>query len=248
MFIRAKYSPQYSNEYDSDDDSDDERDVRILPAGRNVFKTSHGASAIDFEQVKWLLRYGTTELWYEKPSNAVLKRMRRAEADGNEADELASSAARPAELQMPKVWASAALTTPTNKKMHVCAAAHKHDSNEDSLVMTCRRCTDKKANALQATELAYCLVFSTTQIPEFMPPNPTAGKQMYKLIKCGSREAAVAEVFHVVGLNGWNLVFSCVMRASDDIEEQSGKFKRVGDLWMLAGADHDGEDGVRVFY
>ena len=237
------------DEYDSDDDSDDERNVRILPAGRNVFKTTHGASAIDFEQVKWLLRYGTTELWYEKPSNALLKRMKRAEADGHEADELAMSIAKPAEIQVPKVWASAALTTPTDKKVHVCAAAHKHDSDEDSLVMTCRRCTDKKANALQATELAYCLVFNSTQIPEYMPLNNTTGvKQIYKLVKCGSREAAVAEVFHAVGLNGWNLVFSCVMRASDDVEERGAKFKRVGDLWMLAGTDHDDEEGYRVFY
>lgn len=175
--------------------------------------------------------------------------MKRAEANGHDADELPSSVAKPAEIHVPKVWASAALTTPTDKKIHVCAAAHKHDSDEDSLVMTCRRCTDKKANALQATELAYCLVFNSTQVTEYMPPNnSTGGKQIYKLVKCGSREAAVAEVFHAVGLNGWNLVFSCVMRASDDVEERGAKFKRVGDLWMLAGTDHDDEEGYRVFY
>lgn len=175
--------------------------------------------------------------------------MKRAEADGHEADELASSVIKPAEIQVPKVWVSAALTTPTDKKIHVCAAAHKHDLDEDSLVMTCRRCTDKKANALQATELAYCLVFNSTQAAEYMPmTHTTSAKQVYKLVKCGSREAAVAEVFHAVGRNGWNLVFSCVMRASDDVEERGAKFKRVSDLWMLAGADHDDEEGVRVFY
>jgi hypothetical protein len=90
----------------------------------------------------------------------------------------------------------------------------------------------------------------------FVPgSSSTGGKQIYKLVNCGSREAAVAEVFHATGLNGWNLVFSCVMRASDNMEDGAGGFRRVEDLWMLADdADDDDDDddddnkSIRVFY
>ncbi|KAF2999755.1 hypothetical protein E8E13_005019 [Curvularia kusanoi] len=248
--IPARYSIHDSDldGYDSDDDWTDERNVRILPFNRNVFRTSHGAQTTDFLEISWLLRHGTTELWYEKPSNALLKRMNCAEESGTEADELTSSTAKPSETETPKVWASAALTTPTDKRIHVCDATHKQQDPEDSLIMTCKRCTVKKSNALQATDLAYCLVFSTAPSPNFMvPPGDNNNRQMYKLVKCGSREAAISEVFHAVGLHGLNLVFSCVMRASEDVLKRGGKFKRVSDLWMLGGADRD-EEGVRVFY
>lgn len=227
--------------------------VRILPFRRNAFVTSHCAQAIDFEEVKWLLKYATTETWYEKPSNGLLKRMLFAELADEEPDELPSSNAKPVEIQTPKVWASAALTTPTDDDIYECSVGHTTELAGVPVpyVRTCQQCTDAKSEALEATDLVYCLVFSSAQAQDIFVPggSNTGGKQIYKLVKCGSREAAIAEVFHATGLNGWNMVFSCVMRASEDVQDRGGNFKRVEHLWDLADDhDDDEEESISVFY
>lgn len=223
----------------------------MLPFRRNVLTTSHRAHTTDFNEFEWLLKYATTELWYEKPSKALLKRMKAAEESGCEPDELAPSTFKVAELETPKVWASAALTIPTDENQK-CTADHTPDLTETTFTRPCQQCTDKSA-ALDAMNLVYYLVFNSLQAHELAGCMPASlsnmrGRQMYKLVKCGSREAAIAEVFHATGLNGWNLVFSCVTKASEDIDGGAGKLRRVEDLWMLA--DDDGADGesVRVFY
>jgi hypothetical protein len=200
-------------------------------------------------EFEWILKYATTEIWYEKLSNALLKRMKAAEFEGNEADELPVSGAKPNEIQTPKVWTSAALTTPTDDDIYECTAKHAAQMAGASYTRTCQQCTDAKSEALEATDLSYCLVFSSTQGHDFIMAGTTAncGRSIYKIVKCGSREAAIAEVFHATGLNGWNLVFSCVMRADESIDERGGKFRRVDDLWMLADNDDD-DESVRVFY
>jgi hypothetical protein len=73
------------------------------------------------------------------------------------------------------------------------------------------------------------------------------GRQIYKMIKCGSRAAAISEAFYATGVNGWNVAFSCVMRVGEDFEERSGKATPVEELWMLAEEEEESEH-VRVFY
>ncbi|UPX20745.1 uncharacterized protein EKO05_0010967 [Ascochyta rabiei] len=241
-FIAANYSGEGV--------SDPSRMVRIQPSRRNVFMTSHHAQAADFNEFEWLLRYATTDLWYEKPTKSSLKRMRTVEESGGEADELASSNPKPTEAQTPKVWASVALTTPTDDDIHECTVGHTADVIGAPYVRTCQQCTDEKSEALDATDLVYCLVFTSYQIHDPFAPggSSTGGRQIYKMVKCGSREAAVAEIFHATGLNGWSLVFSCVMRVNEDVEKRGRKFKRVEDLWMLADEAEDDKESVRVFY
>ncbi|KAL1653149.1 hypothetical protein SLS61_004395 [Didymella pomorum] len=223
--------------------------VRNLLFRRNLFQTSHSAQATDFKEFEWLLKYASTETWYEKPSNVLLKRMKAAELAGDEADELPVSSAKPTESQTPRVWTSAALTTPPDDDIYECTVDHAPQNAAASYIRTCQQCTDAKSEALEATDLAYCLVFSSTQAHEFTLAgrHTTSGSLIYKLAKCGSREAAIAEVFHSTGLSGWNLVFSCVIRADESVEERGGNFKRVDHLWMLA-EDDDDDESVRVFY
>lgn len=224
--------------------------VRILPFRRNAFITSHNAQVADFKEFEWLFKYGTTELWYEKPSKSLLKRMKEAEESGCEPDELASSNLRSTEIQTPKVWASAALTTPTDGDINKCMTGHITNVARLSHNRICRRYTGEESEALDATDLVYCLVFNTSQAYDMFVPGAsgTGGRQIYKMVKCGSREIAIAEIFHTTGLNGWNVVFSCVIRASEDLEGRGGKFRRVENLWMLADDEGDDGDSVRVFY
>lgn len=241
-FIPANYSDEGISSHS--------RLVRILPFRRTAFVTTHRAQATDFKEFEWLLKYGSTETWYEKPSNATLKRMKAAELLGEEADELPVSSAKPIEVQTPKVWTSAALTTPTDDDIYECIADHAPQNAGASYIRTCQQCTDAKSEALDATDLSYCLVFSSTQSHDFIAAGPFAncGRPIYKLVKCGSREAAVAEAFHGTGFNGWNLVFSCVIRGDVSVEERGGKFRRVESLWMLGDDDDDDDESDRVFY
>jgi hypothetical protein len=91
-------------------------------------------------------------------------------------------------------------------------------------------------------------VFSTFQASDpFIRGTHFNGHQIYKLVKCGGREAAVANAFYAAGVNGWSLAFSCVMKLGEDFEERSGTAKRVKELGMLA-EEEDNEKVVKVFY
>jgi hypothetical protein len=146
------------------------------------------------------------------------------------------------------VWISGALTTLTNEEVHDCVANHV-SAAESSFMTSCHECTDEKSKALESIDLVYCHVFSCTQGQDTISRGGTVvgSRQLFKLVKCGSRKAAIAEAFHATGFYGWNLVFSCVMRLDEDIDERGGKFKKVRQLWMLADEDDDGK-AVRVFY
>lgn len=238
-FIPVKYSGECV--------SDPSRLTRILPFRRNVFITTHRAHPADLNEFEWLFKYGTTETWYERPSKALLKRLEAVSRSGRETDELVSSNPKSNEIQTPKVWASAALTTPLDDDVCKCIADHTRNSTATSYISTCRQCTAEKTKALSATDLVYCLVFNSLQAHEtFIPGAATAGgRQIFKLVKCGSRAAAIAEIFHATGLHGWNMVFSCVMRNDNDIGNIGGEMARVEKLWMLSDYPRG---PIQIFY
>lgn len=222
------------------------RVVRIAPFRRNVLVGFHRAHIADFEELKWILHYGTTEIWYEKPKRSWLRQQETLEASGRDTDELDGlENARPVSLETPRVWASSALVTPIDDDIYDCTAGHAID---DAFSGVCPTCTDEKSEALDGTPLVYYVVLSTCQAGEpFIHGAHFNGKQIYKLIKCGSRDAAVAEAFYASGVNGWSVSFTCVMRADDELEGGEGKIKRVDELWML-GEDEEDDDCTRVFF
>jgi hypothetical protein len=141
------------------------------------------------------------------------------------------------------------LTVPTDDDIFDCNNTG-HGVVVDEFTGACARCTDEKSEALDATPLVYCLVLSTCQANDpFLQGAHFNGKQIYKLVKCGSREAAISEAFYACGVNGWSVAFSCVMRADETFEEGevNVKVKKVDELWML-GEDEEEEDTVRLFY
>lgn len=226
---------------------DNSRIVRITHFKRNVLLTFHRAHIADFEEVKWLLTHGSTEVWYQKPSRWWLRRQESLEASGQEMEALAPlENPRPVSLETPRVWASAALVTPTDDDIYDCAAGHTLDEGFSG---ACPTCTDEKSEALDSTPLVYCLVLATCQASEpFVHGAHFNGRQIFKLIRCGSREAAAAEAFYAAGVNGWSVSFSCVMRGDEDLEGDEGKIKRVEDLWMLGEEGEEEEECARVFF
>lgn len=219
--------------------------VRIAPFKRNVLLTLQQAHEADFEEIKWILQYGSTETWYEKPGRAALKRLGKLAASSDELVDLVEiSMPRLVSLETPRVWAAAALTTPTDDDVYDCTADHCVDSGMEA----CYTCSDEKSDVIDSTPLVYYLVLSTCQASDFYIHNANFnGKNVFKLVKCGSREAAAAEAFYASGVNGWNVVFSCVMRLGETFDERSGPVERVDELLKLT-EDVEDESTIRVFY
>jgi hypothetical protein len=220
--------------------------VRITPFMRKVFLALHRAQAADFDEYKWILINGISEVWYEKPPRFMLKHMAKLQGSGCELPDLVEIAfPRLVVLDAVKVWASAALTTPTDDDIYDCTGGHVLEKSDS---VTCYHCTDEKSDALDATELIYYLVLSSYQKGD---PNGIGGhhfgKQVYRLIRCGSRAAAAAEAFFAAGVKGCEVVFSCVTRFGETFEDRNGPVERVSDLWKLA-EDAKDENTIRVFY
>ncbi|KAF1980136.1 hypothetical protein BU23DRAFT_594464, partial [Bimuria novae-zelandiae CBS 107.79] len=193
---------------------DTSRVIRIAPFKRNLLLTFHRAHIADFEELKWLLQHGSTDTWYTTPPRAWLRAQDTADAAG--AADLPSRVehARPVSLETPRVWASAALVTPTDDDVYDCATGHTlANTGAAPFSGACPTCTDEKTEALEATPLTYYVVLATCQASEpFVHGAHFNGTQIYKLVKCGSRDAAAAEAFYAAGVNGWSVVFSCAVR------------------------------------
>lgn len=130
-------------------------------------------------------------------------------------------------LELPKVWTSAALTTSLD--------------NPTTVV------DQRRSKALKTIPLVYCLVLSAYESFMGIVPERNRGTLMYRLVKCGSREAAVTEAFFAAGVHGYNVTFACVMRLDEDFAGSSGRAKKVEQLSDLAVESHSRMD-VRVFY
>jgi hypothetical protein len=198
------------------------------------------------EEFKWLLICGSTELWYEKPSQSLFKQIKSLQGYTYNLPELQPlSDARPVSLETPKLLASRALTTPTDDDIFECMAGHIPDGVYAS---TCHQCSEEKSEALDATSLVYSLILTTYQASNpFAHGSHFNGRQIYKLIRCGSREAATSEAFYASGVNGWNVAFSCVTRLGEGFEDRTNLGKKIEELYMLADNESD-DDVVRVFY
>lgn len=198
--------------------------VGIVPFHRKVLLVRHQAHAADYQEHEWLLRFADTGVWYEKP-NRTLVNIGHHERTPNKL--MPMTQPKPVCLELPKVWASAALTTSLD--------------NATSVV------DQRRSKALKSRPLVYCLVLSTYETIVNMGQEKIYGSQMYKLVRCGSREAAATEAFYAAGVHGYNVAFACVMRLDEDFAGSFGRARKVEQLSDLALENHSRED-VRVFY
>ncbi|KAI8931198.1 hypothetical protein NX059_011548 [Plenodomus lindquistii] len=239
LFLPVRYSGESAHEAAS-------RMIRIAPFRRSVLVTRHHARAADFEEYRWILKYGSPEQWYERPSRSALMNLRYHGNPRCPIEPLeALTNARPVSLENPRVWASAALVTPSDDNIYECTAKHDTIGNYTGI---CSTCTEEKSEALESTPLVYYVVLSTCQASDpFVHGTHFNGKQIYKLVKCGSREAAVAEAFYAAGVNGWSVAFACVTRLGEDFDERFGDVEKMDHLWELS-EETEYEDVVRAFY
>ncbi|KAF2113446.1 hypothetical protein BDV96DRAFT_125151 [Lophiotrema nucula] len=221
--------------YSGDPIPDIGRMVRMPLFKRCIFITLSRAYRADFEEYLWLIERGTPETWYFKPQKQPLRDL----------EVFDSSMRQPTMLDTPRVWASAALTTPTDDDIYDCMAGHSLDQE---YIGACHQCTDEKSEALDNTDLVYYAIVSTNSQHSPMYGSNKEGKQIYKLIRCGSRESAAAEAFYHAGVRGCSIVFSCVFRFGETPDDKpKAVVERVDELWKLAEEAEDNSK-IRVFY
>jgi hypothetical protein len=236
--------------YSGETDPEADRIVSIPAFSRTIYVPCHGATPSDLEIYLWLLKFGGPEQWYERPEASKLKQMSILDASGCAPDDLkALDNPKPTSRQVPQIWISAALRTPTDDDIFNCMAGHSTDRD---FAGACHQCTDEKCEALEKTSLVYILILSTFQMKDYDYPGKEGGtgngKNIYKMVRCGRREAAAAVAFYNAGVNGWSVVFSCVMvEGETELRGKGVVVERVNDLWRLAEKSQSGET-IRVFY
>ena len=208
------------------------REVKIGPISRHACIFRHVAHVGDFREIEWLLRHGTTEIWYEKPENHLIEKMNLPPASGVEPERLSKmSDPAPWGIEIPKVWLSNAIDMPPN--------ATFVDKGPKSYY------TDSFPTDREDGLLCYNLVYTTVHNPA--RTFSATGPSIFTMVKCSSQESALAHIYYAVGQNGWNLAFSCITRCGEGFGERCGKIKKVQRIQNLKCEDVD-TDSIRVFY
>jgi hypothetical protein len=123
------------------------RIVRITPFKPNLFVTQHGLQAADLKEHKWILKYGKTDIWYDKPQGSFFKKMKAAEGCDHDLPDLPPLFdARRVSLETPRLWASRALTAPIDDKVYDFTAG---SNPEGAYTSTCHQSSDEKSEALK---------------------------------------------------------------------------------------------------
>jgi hypothetical protein len=208
----------------------------------HILMSHHPAEMVDFKEFEWIIKFGPSSSWCVKPSASEIERLSQPRNCGTEPWEVPKcTSSILTRLDTVKVWAAAPLTTPLDDIVFECTVDGHSQRND---LGPCRSCTAGKSAAVKGTQLVYYLVFETQEHNGVLPfPD-----SLYKLIKCGSREAAVEQVLLGSGINGWNLVFSCIFRYRECFNDFSGSgIRRVNSLWGLS-EDAEDQQMIRVFF
>ncbi|KAF2752586.1 hypothetical protein EJ05DRAFT_295003 [Pseudovirgaria hyperparasitica] len=215
----------------TDDNRPEEKLVRTI-FNKRIYITFHNAGSYDFAKHSSLLRAAEIEVWYRWPAASdeshmlsLCKRGELASATEYLSTEVEGRSISPLNASITRVWASHVFTT----------------------------CTHTVANNLENTSLVYIVVLSAYMdlAPDFSARGPSPTEKVFKVLRFGSRESAAAEAFYASGVQGWDMVFSCVVRS--DALSALGKgldVIRVEKIHELANVDERevGGDYVRAFY
>ncbi|KAL4919083.1 hypothetical protein BDW62DRAFT_200236 [Aspergillus aurantiobrunneus] len=87
--------------------------------------------------------------------------------------------------------------------------------------------------------------------------NSVTGQNIYRVIRCGSREEVAAQAFYAASGNQWSTVFSCVVVGGRSLSGRvmvcdADEYERVNSVEGLAEDNLEGEKGaggkIKVFY
>ncbi|KAF2763078.1 hypothetical protein EJ05DRAFT_506716 [Pseudovirgaria hyperparasitica] len=241
----------------TDDNKPEDKLVRTI-FNKRIYTTFHHAGSYDFAKHSSLLRAAETEVWYRWPAASdeshilsLCKRGELASATEYLSTEVEGRSISPLNASIPRVWASHVFTAPLDDDVYTCVTRMGHLARNYS--GACTTCTHTVAKKLENTSLVYIVVLSSYMdpAPGFSARGPSPTEKVFKVLSFGSRESAAAEAFYASGVQGWDVVFSCVIRS--DALSALGKgldVVRVEKIHELANVDEReiGGDYVRAFY
>jgi hypothetical protein len=239
-----------------------DRIIKLSPFNKKVYATYHHAAPYDFSHYSLMMRIGKPYEWYKWPSSTSIQQLNaylvlgETCSTGSIMESIISPLCTddgdtfvPYSQPTPRVWAPVALTAPSDEDMEDCT------HGVEDRPCDCLERNSKISDALERTPLVYYVVMSTWHIQQYGNRNRIT-TPIFKTVRCGSRDAAAAEIFYAAGAHGWSTVFAAVGRESeiDLFEKGVAKVERVTGLWGLAELDKDEEKNakeqstVKMFY
>ncbi|OCL02216.1 hypothetical protein AOQ84DRAFT_357494 [Glonium stellatum] len=216
-----------------------DRSVRIVPFNCKAYVTTHAATPVDFRHWLPLLASAIPERWYKfadaKSLNLLADLLAGAPAVTLQNMLQPIENARAISLGMPAITASAALRIePEGQEEDIpllylsvqqaVVGQDHYDHNE---------WYDRPRR----------------QTPDMAKEGSATGTPIYRVVKCGSRQAAASRAFYTAGANGWSTIFTCVVMDKTDDEGMPSAarlFQRVKGLRALVDGTEDGK--TMVFY
>lgn len=238
--------PQYESH------SQQDRCVYLVPYDREAYITTHPATHYDFTQWLPLLALGATETWYKfstaKDKIVYTNQSLPLLAPPNP-NLVPLADPRPVGLRLVRIAATAALRPPSSPPVPVKYEDGSKPTQPDLVYLSIQASITGNT-----TRLNDRWDHPDRNLPD-LADNSLVGQNIYRVIRCGSREEAAAQAFYYAGGNRWSTVFTCAVVAG--ARSLSGRvmvynaeaYERVSSVEELVGdgVEMKGEK-IKVFY
>ncbi|KAL4783920.1 hypothetical protein BJX76DRAFT_357481 [Aspergillus varians] len=240
-----------------------DRYVLLTPYNREAYITTHPASQFDFAHWLPLLALGAPETWYAFSSiPAIIPHGFPSAAERPATTLKPLPDPRPVGLRIPRIAATAALHPDPEAKSEPERLHDEQGSGETNPTPTPPLAKQAPENLLYIS-IQQTLTGHASSGPRgsrWYSPDRTeglpdlaggsvTGQNIYRVVRCGSREEAAAQAFYLAGGSRWSTVFTCVVLGgvgNGGMRCDVLEYERVDSVGGLVG---DGGAGkVKVFY
>lgn len=256
-YVSSHHELFASEDSQSGSQSQQDRCVYLVPYSREAYITTHPATQYDFTQWLPLLALGATETWYRfstaKDKIVYTNQSLPLLAPPNP-NLVPLSDPKPVGLRLARIAATAALRPPSPPSVPVKYEDGSKPAQPNLVYLS-----------IQASITGYTNRFNDRwdhpdrDLPDRHLPdladNSLIGQNIYRVIRCGSREEAASRAFYDAGGNRWSTVFTCAVVAG--ARSLSGRvmvydaeaYERVSSVEELVedGVEMKGQK-IKVFY
>lgn len=257
-FVSSHHELFASEDSQSESQFQQDRCVYLGPYDREAYITTHPATHYDFTQWLPLLALGAQETWY-KSSTAKDKIVYTNQSlpllAAPNPNLVPLSDPRPVGLRLARIAATAALRPSSSPPVPVKYEDGSKPVPPNLVYLSIQASITGNTNRRLNDRWDH----PDRDVPDRNLPdladNSLAGQNIYRVIRCGSREEAAAQAFYYAGGNRWSTVFTCAVVAG--ARSLSGRvmvysaeaYERVSSVEELIedGVEMKGEK-IKVFY
>jgi hypothetical protein len=207
----------------------------------------HHARPYDLSAHLLFLRFAMSHVWYRQPD---LEQFHKIDSKLRSADVESLSLLvaplmlttdkcyfKPEKQSIPRLWVPLALSA--TEIDGNCSELHGDDC-------CCPRTEENCMAMLKTTSLVYYVVYTTYHTGDSVPRGKRLERLLpiYKVVRYGSSQAALSDIFYSAGVHGLSTAFACVGREEDmsALEKGQHKIERAEYLWELSDAAVAAED------